>query len=490
MLGQFLLVAGIVEGAVLVGWRLTQLPKSQALEFLLVTPERPHGVFLAEALVGLGRFALVTLSSLPVLLLLLFNARLDFLDLPVLLLMPFTWGAVTGLGLTMWAYEPLLLRRLAEKFLLLAIFIYLAIGVVVGEKLRNWLSALPAVLSGWIEYSFTAFHHLNPFSVMQSWMDKDYSRGIPPLVVDDRMLGLEVFALVAVGLLLVRTAGRLKGHFHEQHYSPAADAGRGRRGQVGERPLAWWAVRRVTQYAGKANLWLAAGFGVLYAFYTAAGPYWPDWMGRVVFVIFDRMGGIPVIGSALIVLAAVPAAWQYGLWDSNAQDRCRRLELLLTTELKARDYWDAATAAAWRRGRGYFWVAVLLWLAALAAGLATVPQFLAALAAGMLLWTLYFSLGFRAFSRGIQANGLGTLLTLGLPALTYAMYLTGWPELGRLLPPGSVYAAVREPVNWGWLGGLVLMAAVTLVASRRGLALADTELRRWYELNHGQKAMD
>src|SRR5262249_59710006 len=112
-------------------------------------------------------------------------------------------------------------------------------------------------------------------------------------------------------------------------------------------------VKRVTQDAGRANLWLAGGFGLLYAAYTVAGPHWPPWMGRLVFIIVDqKMGGIPVLAAALVVLAAVPAAWQYGLWDSNAMDRCRRLELLLLTELEARDYWDAATAAAWRRGRG------------------------------------------------------------------------------------------------------------------------------------------
>src|SRR5262249_36228197 len=58
-LGLALLVAGIVEGALLIGWRLTQLPKSQALEFLLVTPLRPRRLFLAEGLVGLLRLALV-----------------------------------------------------------------------------------------------------------------------------------------------------------------------------------------------------------------------------------------------------------------------------------------------------------------------------------------------------------------------------------------------------------------------------------------------
>src|SRR5919198_4276871 len=53
-----LIAAGMVEGAVLLGWRLTQLPKSQALEFLLVSPVRPRRVFTAEALVGLARLAL------------------------------------------------------------------------------------------------------------------------------------------------------------------------------------------------------------------------------------------------------------------------------------------------------------------------------------------------------------------------------------------------------------------------------------------------
>ena len=103
-LGLALLVAGIVEGAVLIGWRLTQLPKSQALEFLLVTPVRPRRLFLAEALVGLLRLGLVTLAGLPILVLIAADGRLDALDVTVLLVMPFTWGAHTGLGLTMWAY--------------------------------------------------------------------------------------------------------------------------------------------------------------------------------------------------------------------------------------------------------------------------------------------------------------------------------------------------------------------------------------------------
>src|SRR6266581_4858954 len=60
--GNVLLIAGIIEGALLIGWRLTQLPKSQALEFLLVSALRPSGVLLAEAAVGLTMLAFVTLA--------------------------------------------------------------------------------------------------------------------------------------------------------------------------------------------------------------------------------------------------------------------------------------------------------------------------------------------------------------------------------------------------------------------------------------------
>src|SRR5262245_35280969 len=88
--GYLLLVAGIVEGAILVGWRLTQLPRSQALEFLLVSPVQPRHVFLGEALVGLTMLALVTLSGLPALAVLAACGSIDPLDIVPLTVMPFT----------------------------------------------------------------------------------------------------------------------------------------------------------------------------------------------------------------------------------------------------------------------------------------------------------------------------------------------------------------------------------------------------------------
>jgi hypothetical protein len=482
--GMLLLTAGIVEGALLVGWRLTQLPKSQALEFLLVSSLRPWQVFVGEAAVGLVRLALVTLAGLPVLLLLVLEGRLALADLPLLLVGPWTWGAVTGLGLTVWAYEPRVVRAWGERVLAGLVVLYLLVGVLAGEHLKDWLEGLPAGLGAWVVDAFRAFHTSNPFAMLRDALRQ------PPGTGWRRLVLLEAAALGALALLAARAAGRLRGHFQERHYRPALDRSGRRRGRVGDRPLAWWAVRRVTEYSGRVNLYLAGGFGLVYALYTVAGPAWPAWLGREVFAVVERLGGIPALAAALVVLAAVPAAFQYGLWDASAQDRCRRLELLLLTRLGSRDYWEAAAAAAWRRGRGYFAVATLLWSAAALAGQVSAAEALAALAAGVILWGLYFAVGFRAFSRGVQANGLGLLLTLGLPLLACAFYQAGWPRVAALLPPGGVYQAGAGAPAFASLPGPLLGAALALGTARLGRARCQEELRRWYDRHHGRKVLE
>jgi hypothetical protein len=484
LLATALVVAGIVEGAILVGWRLTQLPKSQALEFLLVSPLRPRNVFLAETLVGLTRLALVTLAGLPVLVYLRVEGILNPTDLWFLLLVPWTWGGVTGLGLTVWAFEPASVRRWGERVTLGLIVVYLIIGVLAGEHLRSWVDWLGGDLKSLFLSGFEGMHCYNPFAVLKYWMENE------PAVAWDRMLGVEIGGLVALGLLLLRGSSRLHPHFQERHYRPIVDPSNHRRGRIGDRPLAWWAVRRVAEYSGRVNLWLAGGFAVLYALYTIAGPWWPTWLGRQTFLIFDRAGGIPALAAALVILSAVPAAFQYGLWDSNSQERCRRLELLLLTRLTAYDYWEAAAAAAWQRGRGYFGVALLLWSAAVLAGQVSVLQVVAAMTAGVVLWGLYFALGFRAFSRGHQANGLGLLLTVGLPLLACALYQTDWAALGELLPPGSVYSPGARPPTLTWLLGPTLGAALALAITHLALQRCDRELRFWYDQNHGRKLLE
>lgn len=484
MLGHVLMVAGIVEGATLVGWRLAQMPKSQALEFLLVSQLRPFWMFVAEALVGIARLALVTLSGLPVLTALTAIGLLDPIGMVLCLVMPFTWGSLAGLALAVWAYEPKSVRRVGEVAAFGMIVLWLIVGVLAGEHLKEWLRCLPWGLDVWFLNAFLGFHHNNPFAVLAGWLRRDSFA-----TFWDWSVGLELAAVLVCGLLVVRGGWRLFAHFHELHYRPATDRQVQRRPVPEDRPLSWWSLQRVTRYAGRSNLYLAGGFGLLYALYTVAGAAWPAWMGRQVFVLVEQAGGIPLVATGLVVLAAVPAAFQYGLWDHSVQDRCRRLELLLLTRLDGRDYFEAAAAAAWKRGWGYFAVASLLWISAVAAGKATPTQGAAAMAAGVLLWALYFAMGFRGFAAGDQANGLGSVLTLGLPLVAFGLYRAGLPSLAALAPPGNVYAGMAGGNTGWWLAGALTAGLVTLVVTRRTLASCDEALRRWYDENSGRKVM-
>ncbi len=485
VLGQVMLIAGIIEGALLIGWRLTQLPKSQALEFVLVSSLRPATVFLAEAAVGLTLLGLTTLAGLPIYFLMVEQGLILFDDLPILLLLPWTWGAVTGLGLAVWAYESPRVRWWGEKVAMVGILIYLVVGVLAGENLVRWLCYAP---DGWrieIIGAIRALHDYNPFGTMQLAMQPDATWYDVSRIIWNFGIGLAVN-----GALLLRGACRLQPHFCDEHYRPILSNRNEVRQPVGDEPLRWWAVKRVSRYAGRINVFLAGGFGLLYAVYALAGPNWPDWLGRVVFHMFDRVGGLPMLATALALLAAVPAAFQYGLWDSGGQDRCRRLELLLLTNLDGAAYWQAALSAAWKRGREYFVLSALLALAAAGSHQATWTQAFAGLAAGVVLWCFYFVLGFRAFSRGMEANRLGTTLTMLLPLATYLLAQAGWPALATLLPPGSMYFGITGSPTWLWAAGVMTLGLSTLILTRIALRDCDTELRGWYQKHHGVRSSE
>jgi hypothetical protein len=481
--GQLALVLGIVEGAALVGWRLTQLPKSQALEFLLVSPVQPRRVFLAEALVGVGRFALVCLAGLPVLLAMVLGGVIDLADLWALGLMPFAWGVVAGLGLTVWAYEPLSVRRVGEMLGLFGVLVYLVVGILAGENLRLWLARLPPAVGEWVYEAVMALHHGNPFGVVRNWFTL---RGGPadawPLFV--RVNVLAGLLVLAFGL---RAAFRLKGHFHDRHYKPLESDRVDQSEFIGERPLSWWAVRRVMEYSGRVNVWLAGGFCLLYAAFLVAGDRWPPWMGRLAFLIFENWGGAPVVATAMCVLAAVPAAFQYGLWDPTVSDRCKRLELLLLSDLGGRDYWHASLAAAWRRGRGYLAIAAVLWVALAASGRAAWYEALAAALGGAGLWAFSFAVGFRAFSTGNQASGVASLLTLGLPFLLFALVRANLMTLAAFVPTAACYLPLATGVTWGWAAGFAFTLTMATWLTHRGLTRCEAELRAWYDANQGRK---
>ena len=79
--------------------------------------------------------------------------------------------AITGLGLTVWAYEPRGVRRWGERIVLGMVLLYLIVGVLAAENLRYWLERLPANVSAALLHGFAALHTHNPFGVLQYWLE-------------------------------------------------------------------------------------------------------------------------------------------------------------------------------------------------------------------------------------------------------------------------------------------------------------------------------
>ncbi|MGL4422504.1 MAG: hypothetical protein ACRCZF_17690, partial [Gemmataceae bacterium] len=395
---QLLLILAMVEGAAIIGWRLTQLPKSQALEFMLVSPLQPRRFFLGELLVGVARFALIQLSGLPLYGLMIFAGLADWPDLWVLFATPLLWGTLTGVALTAWVYEPPAIRKIGELLGLACVMLYLVVGVLAAENLGVWLQKLPDSVGQYLYFGLLELHHANPFGVLRYWFDPWRS---DPLAWN-RLIQLNAVGLGLLLLFTLRATTRLLGHFHDRHYRPIDSSRASQQALIGDRPLSWWAVKRVMEYSGRVNLWLANGFALLFAANILAGDAWPSWMGKLIFQMFESWGGAPMLATALAMLAAVPAVYQFGLWDATVQDRCARLELLLLTQISDRDYAHASFAAAWRRGRGYFIGVIALLLAMAISGRVFWWDALGAFAGAIALWSLGFALGFRGFATGTQ----------------------------------------------------------------------------------------
>ena len=482
--GYLLLTLGIVEGAALVGWRLTQLPKSQALEFLLTSPIQPRRLFFAELLVGVGRFMLVWLAGLPLLIGLVFAGAIRPVDLWVLAAAPFLWGLFAGVALTAWIYEPKPVRRVGELLSLLGVLTYLIIGVAAAENLMLWLHALPEWLGRAIFDAVRFLHHYNPFGLVHTWFDPTTNES----TVTSQLVRLSAAGGILTLLATARAATRLVGHFHDRHYAPIDSSRADQSRLIADRPLSWWAVRRVMEYSGRVNLYLAGGFAAVYSAYIVAGDHWPAWMGRLVFELFENWGGAPALASGLAVMATLPAVFQYGLWDSSSEDRVRRLELLLLSDLDATDYWHASIKASWTRGRGYLFAAMLLWLALGVSGRVPWVGIFGAIAGAAVLWSFSFAVGFRLFASGKQTSALASLMVLGVPALLVACFHFGVPRLGALTPPGLTFLPLKTGPNAAWCASMLFYGSATVALSRRALATCVPNLREWTSANHGLKA--
>ena len=197
VVGHVLLVMRIIEGAVLIGWRLNQLTKSIALEFLLVSQLSSKNLLLSELLVGVARLAWCS-SQPPVLLFLTtvtghdpsvgydpLPPRVLLIDLVTLVGMPFTWGLVTGLSLTAWAYESFT-RRWGERITLSASSSTSSSASWLGE-LFSWLSFLPRVCRRH-QVVLSSIHQTRRSRLMHVWL------GDHPGSFLDNLIVLEVGA--------------------------------------------------------------------------------------------------------------------------------------------------------------------------------------------------------------------------------------------------------------------------------------------------------
>ena len=79
---------------------------------------------------------------------------------------------------------------------------------------------------------------------------------------------------------------------------------------------------------------------------------------------------------------------------------------------------------------------------------------------------------------------------MGLPLLTMVLFKSNLGSLAAFVPTGNVYIALTEGPMLSWYAGLFLAGTATLVLTAQQLRSCDSQLRRWYDLHHGQKSAD
>jgi hypothetical protein len=482
-LGWTLLIAGIVEGALVLGWRLTQLPKSRSLEPLLLSPTPAWQTMLGEQLVGLTQLAFLSLSTLPIFAILIALGWMEPLQAAVAVGLGFAWGCLVGVGLSWWAFEPDRFRRWGERVILLGTVAFLLFFGLFADRSRYFLYQLPLNGGEYVSKALLWTHQNNPFDLVHR-----IAAGREPLLVD--VLAMTAGCLAIALATAVRSAFRLKGHYIDKNYRPVADDGRKRREPVGDRPVTWWAVRRVNEYPGRVNLYLAGGAAALYALFLVVGEKnWPVMMGRQIFDIYEKAGGVGGFATLLIVLAGVPAAYQYGLWDSSIPERCKRLETFLPTKLDASDYLHASVRASWNRGRGYFLAAALLLIAGYVDRRYGIWELAFAIAAGAVLLAFNFAVAFRYFARSRGNTSLGFLLTVVVPLSVWALGSNGGAGFARMLPPGLVfYATSRGSPPADQFAMLVVFVGIAAYLLLQAYDKFDQEIRSWYDQHQGSPA--
>lgn len=486
------LLIGIVTGGCLMGWRLAQLPKSRALEFTLMAPGSDWELIGGEAFSAALRTFVVLSAPLPILLVAYGAGWIGATQAAAIYAVPIAAGCLTGLGLAVAAYEPPWVRKLIERLLLFVILAYLVFCGLLGATFVPWISQQWAewqLTSNTMSTALAVIAALNPFGLVNDVAQR------PELVGAVRVAAVVLLLLTLSLACLCRLVRRLRPHQYEENYERQFD-GRAYRQSVGNRPLSWWTARRVSRFKGNINLYLAWATIGLYSSWLVLADRWPPWLATQLLWTIESYGGGALLAAAAVQLAVVPTAFLNGLWDSNEQQRARRLELLLVTPLAAHHYLAASVTAAWGRGRGYVLALLVLWAAALQSGRIDATTMITLLAVAGIYFLLSFAVMFRFFARTDGDNDVtirGIFWSIGLPLLTVALYQSGAWAMFAASPLGAVYLlTLPETARHELLGAsLTTLTQVTWAAQafyltlsavllRRALSCFDRDIRDWF----------
>ncbi|HEY1067213.1 MAG TPA: hypothetical protein VGE52_13925 [Pirellulales bacterium] len=486
---QFIL--GALIGGALTGWRVTQFPKTRAAEFHLVMPVSDWVLVGSELLGGMLRSAFIVGAWSPLVLGMWGAGWIGPAQVVGLIAVPILFGWMVGIGLANIAFTSQRVRRILEWVTLLFLFVYL---IFLG-LLAEW--TIPRLL---------AFQHeLAMLELDTIWLEQLVNpiRLIGTLYRDSedlwaRVLGVSVFLLSLCALGAARLVWRLRGHYLEENYGSHYDKKEFNK-PIADEPLAWWTVRRVSRFKGRVNIYLGWGTVLLYSGWLLLGNAWPDWLGGNFLRVMRVFGGQAIIGAFAVQFGLVATAFLYGLWDSSARQRVGRLEVLLITPLSARDYAVAGAAAAWTRGRQYFYMALVVWCAAAAAGRISWGAVALAIFCTAAYALLFFAIAFRNFARvkTERAAGFwGLGLSVGLFFASFVIFFR-WPVVGAMLPLGSLYTLTSPitraqvwtdlpwPALWSLIGLVHAAYAIGgVVLLRDAMKTFDRDLRDWFSYHH------
>jgi len=488
------LLAGLLVGGFLTGWRVAQFPKSRAAEVQLLAPVSDWVHVGGELAAGMIRTAIVLMAITPMVVGLVALGWLRPGEATVLVALPIIGGWLAGLLLAVIAYEPVWVRRLLERGFLVFVLVYLVSLGLFGQwfvpRLLVWWDvqtsqpAAPlAITAGWFSY-------LNPFRLLSAAGDHSGNVSLT------RLAAVAALLLAISGLCLYRLVRRLRPHYDEFHFAARSKRG-GRSKRLGNWPLSWWTAHRVGQFKGRVNLYLAWATIGLYGGWLIAGENWPAWLATGQLRVFAQLGGQALLATAALQLAVVGLAFLNGLWDSNTAQRVGRLELLLVTQLEARDYLRASIVAAWTRGRGYVLGVLAMWVTSAVAAKLTWSACLGLVWLAGAYLVLSMGVAFRNFARlpNDRAVGLwGLGWSVGMPVLTVALFQFDLPRLAAVTPLGAVFLASMPPQDYVrltlWsptiLWTMALLASIAWTAIGLGLITSalrdfDAEIRDWFE---------